>query len=74
MGIPFPLALKALGKGYVRLIPWAWAVNGCFSVLAPLLAIMLAMVAGFSTVLASGAAAYGLAGINLYWFQRGGQD
>jgi hypothetical protein len=58
MGIPFPLALKILGKSHGRLIPWAWAVNGCFSVLAPLLAIMLAMVLGFQMVLWTGAGAY----------------
>ena len=58
MGIPFPLALKTLGESYERLIPWAWAVNGCFSVLAPLLAIMLAMALGFQMVLWAGAGAY----------------
>jgi len=58
MGIPFPLALKTLGENYGRLIPWAWAVNGCFSVLAPLLAIMLAMAVGFQIVLWAGAGAY----------------
>ena len=58
MGIPFPLALKTLGESHGRLIPWAWAVNGCFSVLAPLLAIMLAMALGFQMVLWAGAGAY----------------
>ena len=58
MGIPFPLALKTLGESYGRLIPWAWAVNGCFSVLAPLLAIMLAMALGFQMVLWAGAGVY----------------
>jgi hypothetical protein len=58
MGIPFPFALKTLGESHGRLIPWAWAVNGCFSVLAPLLAIMLAMALGFQMVLWAGAGAY----------------
>ena len=58
MGIPFPLALKTLGENHGRLIPWAWAVNGCVSVLAPLLAIMLAMAVGFQIVLWAGAGAY----------------
>lgn len=61
MGIPFPLGLRNLGAGAPQLIPWAWAVNGCMSVLAPLAAIMLAMSAGFKTVLWFGAAAYFLA-------------
>ena len=74
MGIPFPSGLRTLGAAEPRLIPWAWVVNGCCSVLAPLLAIMLAVMAGFSMVLALGAAAYGLACVNLYRFQGGGRD
>jgi hypothetical protein len=61
MGIPFPAGLKILGENHEDLIPWAWAINGCFSVLAPLLAIMLAMAAGFRSALWAGAAAYLLA-------------
>ncbi|MBI5047665.1 MAG: hypothetical protein HZB54_01755 [Deltaproteobacteria bacterium] len=61
MGIPFPLGLKILGEGNPSLIPWAWAINGCFSVLAPILTIMLAMAAGFKIVLWIGAVAYLLA-------------
>jgi hypothetical protein len=61
MGIPFPAGIKILGQGNRTLIPWAWAVNGCLSVLAPILTIMLAMAWGFQTVLWSGAAAYLLA-------------
>ncbi|TNF56779.1 hypothetical protein EP227_00355 [bacterium] len=58
MGIPFPAGIKLLGQGNRALIPWAWAVNGCLSVLAPILTIMLAMSWGFQTVLWSGAAVY----------------
>jgi hypothetical protein len=58
MGIPFPLGVSALGAAGAGLIPWAWAVNGCFSVLAPVLATMLALSAGFQFVLLSGAASY----------------
>ena len=58
MGIPFPAGLKILGESHEDLIPWAWAINGCLSVLAPLLAIMLAMASGFRSVLWAGAGAY----------------
>ncbi len=61
MGIPFPAGLKLLGQSDGVLIPWAWAINGCLSVLAPLMAIMLAMAVGFKTTLWIGAAAYLLA-------------
>ena len=58
MGIPFPLGISLLHATAPRLIPWAWAVNGCFSVLAPILAVMIALSAGFNSVLLIGAAMY----------------
>jgi hypothetical protein len=58
MGMPFPLGMSALSSSAPRLIPWAWSVNGCFSVLAPILAVMLALSTGYQIVLFSGAAAY----------------
>ncbi len=61
MGIPFPSGIAALGKTKPHLIPWAWAVNGCFSVLAPILAIMFALTAGFKAVMFSGALMYAMA-------------
>lgn len=61
MGIPFPLGIKKLGEKMPRMIPWAWAVNGCLSVLAPILAVMFAMAVGFKAVLWMGAGAYLLA-------------
>jgi len=61
MGIPFPAGLRLLGQVEPALIPWAWTVNGVFSVLAPPLAVMIAMSAGFRGVLLLGAAAYLLA-------------
>jgi hypothetical protein len=70
MGIPFPAGLRVLGDANPLLIPWAWALNGCFSVLAPILAIMLATAAGFTAVLILGAAAYFLAFINLKTSER----
>ena len=61
MGIPFPTGIKLLGRKFERLIPWAWAINACLSVLAPILTIMLALTAGFQTVFWSAALAYFLA-------------
>lgn len=65
MGIPFPMGIKLLGQRDETLIPWAWAINGCLSVLAPILTIMLAMATGFRTVLWLGALAYLFAFISL---------
>jgi hypothetical protein len=64
MGLPFPLGLAWLeslaGPGRV-LVPWAWAINGCASVVASVLAAILAISYGFTVVLALGAAAYAVA-------------
>jgi len=47
MGIPFPTGLKDLGTGSPQLIPWAWGINGCASVIsaaaAPLLATQIGL-------------------------------
>lgn len=61
MGIPFPLGIKLIGRRSSSLIPWAWATNSFFSVLAPVMTIMLAVTFGFRTVLWFGALAYLLA-------------
>jgi hypothetical protein len=58
MGVPFPAGMRELGARNERLIPWAWSINGCFSVLSPLLAVMLAMAIGFRGVLWLGALCY----------------
>jgi hypothetical protein len=51
MGSPFPLALSSLGKQASTLIPLAWGVNGCASVLSAVLATLLAIHFGFFTVI-----------------------
>jgi MFS family permease len=61
MGIPFPFGVSAVGSSAPDLISWAWAVNGCFSVIAPVLAVMLALSTGYQFVLLSAAAMYLLA-------------
>jgi len=71
MGIPFPTGLKILGERDESLIPWAWAINGSLSVLAPILSIMLAMVVGFKIVLWIGALTYAMAFITLKRFTKG---
>jgi len=58
MGMPFPLALHYLGQTHNELLPWAWAVNGCASVIATPLATLLALGAGFPAVLLASTACY----------------
>lgn len=47
MGMPFPLGLRLLSDRSPDLIPWAWAVNGCASVVSPLLALVLGVNFGY---------------------------
>jgi len=65
MGIPFPLGIRWLSSLSSPLIPWAWCVNGCSSVLSSTLAVMIALGGGFSLVLYLAACCYGLATIFL---------
>lgn len=52
MGMPFPLGLSHAGAADPRLIPWAWGINGCASVISPVLATLLAIHFGFMAVVA----------------------
>jgi hypothetical protein len=56
LGMAFPMGLSRVGDG--RFLPWAWALNGAFSVVATPLANLVARQAGFSWVLYAGAAFY----------------
>jgi len=66
MGVPFPSGIRLTGRLAPGLVPWAWGVNGCASVLSSILAVMLAISQGFSLVLFAGGAAYALALIAVY--------
>jgi hypothetical protein len=59
LGLPFPLGLNRAGTG--GFLPWAWGLNGAFSVVATPLANLVAREAGFSRVLLSAAILYGIA-------------
>ncbi|HSM54879.1 MAG TPA: hypothetical protein VK879_01890 [Candidatus Sulfomarinibacteraceae bacterium] len=58
MGIPFAGGLRIVERYDPSLVPWAWAINGSFSVISAVLAVMIALSWGFSAVLWVGAAAY----------------
>ena len=61
LGVPMPGGIRLLERRAPELVPWAWAVNGCASVVSSILAVMGAVSFGFSRVLAAGALAYLLA-------------
>jgi len=58
MGIPFPAGLRFLAKNNENLIPWAWGINGCFSVMSTALAGLIAAANGFLYVMLIAALAY----------------
>jgi len=60
MGMPFPLGLARLSDDAPELIPWAWAINGCASVISAVLATLLAIHLGFTAVIAVALVLYAL--------------
>jgi len=75
MGLPFPQGiswvLKMQSDSALSPIPWVWAVNGAISVIASVLAALLALSLGFGWVLRLGALSYAIAWLtimaSLYW-------
>jgi hypothetical protein len=61
MGMPFPLALSRLAAQTPSLLPWAWGINGCASVLSAILATLFAMSFGFRAMVLTALALYALA-------------
>jgi len=58
MGMPFPLGLDRFRQEGAALLPWAWALNGAFSVVATPLASLIAHGIGIAPLLLAGAACY----------------
>lgn len=65
MGMPFPAGIQWIGKqishggsGNIPLVPWVWAVNGTASVVAAVLAALLALTFGHGLVFLVGACCY----------------
>ncbi len=63
MGMPFPLALKNLAEKADRLVPWAWAINGCASVIGATFATLFAIHFGFICLILLAVVLYTIA----YW-------
>ena len=67
LGMPFPTGLRIVGEESPGLVPWAWGVNGFFTVIGTILALMLAMMVGFFAVLVLAGACYLAAWLTLAW-------
>jgi hypothetical protein len=63
MGLPFPLGLARVARQMPDMLPWAWGINGCTSVLSAILATILAMHYGFTVVVKLALVLYVLAAV-----------
>jgi hypothetical protein len=63
MGMPFPTGLKEIGLKAASLVPWAWGMNGIFSVLGSTLVVLVSMFSSFTVSLIGAALLYGLAAL-----------
>jgi hypothetical protein len=61
LGVPFPTGLRLVGEVAPPLVPWAWGVNGFFTVIGSVGAMILGMALGFTAVLVIAAACYAAA-------------
>ncbi len=63
MGMFFPTGLNVLAKNRSEMLPWAWGMNGAFSVTGSLLARYLAVQFGFRVLLLAALFVYAAAGL-----------
>ncbi|MCB8879281.1 hypothetical protein ACELLULO517_03470 [Acidisoma cellulosilytica] len=61
LGQPFPMGLGEAGKTGAGFLPWAWALNGAFSVIATPLANLIATELGFRWLILAALLLYGVA-------------
>lgn len=58
LGFPFALGLSRFRGNKEYLLPWAWSINGAFSVIAPPLAAIVILSLGYKASIALGALSY----------------
>ena len=61
MGMPFPMGVAAVAASSEPLVPWAWGINACASVIGAVLATLLAIHFGFTVVVIAALLLYVLA-------------
>jgi predicted membrane-bound spermidine synthase len=70
MGTAFPLGMKVALARSSSLTPWLWGINGATSVLASILAVVIALVWGITVAFWCGVCCYGIALIAFIWTCR----
>jgi hypothetical protein len=66
MGTFFPTGIRVVNEVAPQFVPWAWGINACTSVVAAILAVMLAMSVGFRMVGICALAIYVVGVMGLY--------
>lgn len=61
LGMPFPTGIKTVSGVSAAFIPWAWGVNGFFTVIGSVTALILGMMLGFKMVILLAGCCYLLA-------------
>jgi predicted membrane-bound spermidine synthase len=61
MGMAFPIGMRIAVASREALAPWLWGINGATSVLASVLAVVIAMASGISSAFWTGVASYAVA-------------
>ncbi len=74
MGLPFPLGMAAVQRAAPALGPGLWGINGAFSVVGSVLAVVTAISLGIPAVLGAGVACYLAAAASMRAFPTGGGD
>jgi predicted membrane-bound spermidine synthase len=71
MGMPLPTGMRLLKAHRPEYIPWMWAVNGAFSVLGAVLAVILGIMYGSSIAMILGVSIYLVAlAISFAWKKK----
>lgn len=69
LGMPFPLGINYLSEKNTDDIPWAWALNGYFSVISTVLATIISVEAGYLLLLLIAAFIYAFVSIANVWIK-----
>jgi spermidine synthase len=70
MGMCFPLGIQIVRLFNKAFVPWAWGVNGAFSVCASILSIVIALNAGFKSTMLIGVIFYMVAFLIIFSFRN----
>jgi len=74
MGIPFPYGMSKIDDNSKYLVAYSWGVNGFFSVIGSVLAVMLSMSFGFRTVFIISALIYSAAMVTVKMLRPASQN